>query len=184
LDVSTLLRQATGTPSEPKARLEQDKAPFPLCISLTGLQSMHSPESTSILYAPPKDPTERLYDFCLALQKHFKEFMISDDRPLRLHATIVNTIYAKGRKPAGRSSNSRGSGSEDRSQGHGPDAKASLKMDARDILQNYHDYSWAEDFELDRIAICEMGAKKILDAAKVRVLDERYTEVASTALSA
>ncbi|CZT22876.1 uncharacterized protein RCC_08582 [Ramularia collo-cygni] len=171
LDVATLLQPSSvDSKSESESGQSQNTTAHALTIDLKGLESMHDPESTSILYVAPSDRTERLYAFCLALQRHFEEFIVSDDRPLKLHATIVNTIYAKSKNSASRS------------QGHGPKARGSSKIDATAVLRKYHDFVWAENFRLDRIAICEMGAKKIMDAAKVRVVEERYTEVASAAL--
>ncbi|GIZ40806.1 hypothetical protein CKM354_000413000 [Cercospora kikuchii] len=162
-------------------------------ITLQGLQSMHAPEKTSILYAEPADATDRLYPLCLALQKSFKEegFLVEDSRPLKLHATVVNTIYAKGRKkptqkPVTITSDGRvlsasaGESSEDRSQGHGPTANAPLKIDSRALLARYKDHVWAS-IDLDRIAICEMGTKKIT-AADGTIIDAQYTEVASALL--
>lgn len=170
LDVASMLKPTPNSSTGPDSDTQQETAVPALTIDLKGLESMHDPDSTSILYVAPSDPTDRLYNFCLALKSQFEEFLVSDDRPLRLHATIVNTIYGKNRSASSRS------------QGHGPKAKGSLKLDARPVLQKYQDFVWAENFTLDRIAICEMGAKKIMDAAKVRVLDERYTEVASATL--
>jgi activating signal cointegrator complex subunit 1 len=176
---------ATTTPAQPHPS-------SPLKISLTGLASMHSPANTSILYIPPSDPTQRLYPFCLALQKLFQDegVLLPDNRELRLHATIVNTIYAKGRKKKaspkkdGKASSADPTPQEDeddRSQGHGPFSNAPLKFDARRLLDEYKDFVWAEGVVLDRIAICEMGAKKQFDAEGT-VVDEEYTEVASVKL--
>ncbi|EME89565.1 uncharacterized protein MYCFIDRAFT_101602, partial [Pseudocercospora fijiensis CIRAD86] len=140
-------------------------------LDLKGLESMHPPQKTSILYAAPTDRTGRLYPFCLALQEAFneKEFLVSDDRKLKLHATLVNTIYAKDRgKPTKPQINAQVSNIPIRTQnnadavkGHGPDANAHLKLDARSLIDKYKDYVWAEQITLDRVAICEMGAKKI-----------------------
>jgi len=71
-----------------------------LKIDLKGLVSMHPPHKTSILYIAPADRSDRLYPLCVALQKLFADagLLLPDDRPLRLHATIVNTIYVKSRK--------------------------------------------------------------------------------------
>lgn len=69
----------------------------------------------------------------------------------------------------------------DRSQGHGPDAKAPLSIDARDILDDYKDFVWAENVVLDRVAICEMGAKKILNE-EGELVREEYKEIASMRL--
>ncbi|KAF2479285.1 kinase A anchor protein [Neohortaea acidophila] len=143
----------------------------PIVVSLKGLQSMHAPQNTSILYAAPQDDTSRLYPLCLALQKLYKDqgFLVDDDRELKLHATVINTIYAKGgaRRP-GRNG----------PQGHGPNANAPLKMDATLLLERYQGYVWMENVVLDRVAICEMGAKKMLNDEGEEVGAE-YTEVAS-----
>ncbi|SMR45132.1 unnamed protein product [Zymoseptoria tritici ST99CH_3D1] len=160
-----------------------------LSIDLKGLVSMHAPQSTSILYAEPFDSSQRLYPFCVALQALFrsKGFLVLDDRPLKLHATIVNTIYAKGnRKPTRQKLDSTVPGSaagklEDRSRGHGPNAKAPIKLDARPLIEKYEDFVWAKNIVLDRIAICEMGAKKVHDA-QGNVVEEKYTEVAHVEL--
>ncbi|KAI6894082.1 hypothetical protein KC318_g11693 [Hortaea werneckii] len=188
----------------------------PLRIDLRGLVSMHAPQKTSILYSAPVDQTGRLYPFCLAVQEKFKEsdFLAKDDRKLKLHATIVNTIYAKGRKQRPppkwkmkQQTTSSGQGAmasemgesaavgDDKAEGekssqkpeqgevegHGPNANAPLKIDATSTLERFEDFVWAEDFVLDRIAICEMGAKKIT-SDEGKVVAEEYTEVASVKL--
>jgi activating signal cointegrator complex subunit 1 len=161
---SSTTTKVTGTPTT------GSKHPAsPITIDLKGLASMHDPQNTSILYIDPSDATHRLYPFCLALQKIFREegVLLPDDRDLKLHATIVNTIYAKGKN--------------NRSQGHGPHANAPLKFDARALLEEYEDFVWAEGVVLDRIAICEMGAKKRVDG-EGNVVGEEYTEVASVDL--
>lgn len=169
---------------------------------------MHAPEKTSILYTAPEDSSDRLYAFCVALQDIFKrkEMLVPDDRKLKLHATIVNTIYAKGRRkrPSPRkqsrdtsepsrtqpklrddavegNAGADQSEQDDRSQGHGPNANTPLKIDARGILEKYGDFAWAGDVVLDRVAICEMGAKKKFDDGG-RLVGEEYTEVASVKL--
>ncbi|EGP91603.1 uncharacterized protein MYCGRDRAFT_107596 [Zymoseptoria tritici IPO323] len=161
----------------------------PLTIELKGLVSMHAPQSTSILYAEPVDSSQRLYPFCVALQALFrsKGFLIPNDRSLKLHATIINTIYAKGNRKSTRQkldSTVPGPAAEkleDRSRGHGPNAKAPIKLDARPLIEKYEDFLWAKNIVLDRIAICEMGAKKVHDA-QGNVVEEKYTEVAHVEL--
>jgi activating signal cointegrator complex subunit 1 len=158
-----------------------DRPDRPFKVELKGLVSMHSAKSTSILYSSPADETGRLLPFCIALQNMFKDKgFIVDDRPLKLHATIVNTIYVKGRKGQSKG-NAWASNQEPKAQGHGPNANAPLKIDATPILEKYEDFVWAKDVMLDRVAICEMGAKKILDETG-NVRDEEYTEVANFAL--
>lgn len=164
------------TPTEPSANDKKPISPSvgpgsesafgPVKIGLRGLVSMHDPQKASIIYIEPHDSSERLYPLCLALQDIFKkeDMLVPDDRKLKLHATLVNTIYAKGKK----------------SQGHGPNATAPLKIDARPLLEKYEGFVWAKDVVLDRIAICEMGAKKRIENGEV--VSEEYTEVASAPL--
>jgi activating signal cointegrator complex subunit 1 len=196
LDITQLLSNAASTPPgttfdpqeiTPKEPLTRDERPItlqrpvsppaerntratskPIKIDLKGLVSMHAPEKTSIVYIEPYDSSERLYPLCLALQDIFNRegIIVPDDRKLKLHATLVNTIYAKGKK----------------SQGHGPNAKAPLKIDARALLHKYENFVWAEDVIIDRIAICEMGAKKRMENGEV--VGEEYKEVASVPLFA
>lgn len=159
LDVSGLLEQASA----------QKVAFSPLVIDLIGLASMHPLRKTSILYVSPSDPTDRLYAFCTAVQNVFKEqrLLVEDERPLKLHATIVNTVYAKG----------------DRSEGHGVNAKSPIKIDATAILRDFEKYVWAEGIVMERIAICEMGARKVV-TEEGREAREKYTEVACLRLPA
>lgn len=71
----------------------------PLQLSLRSLVPMQTAESTAVLYARPVDESRRLYDFGVAVQRLFLDagLLIDDQRPLTLHATIVNTTYARAR---------------------------------------------------------------------------------------
>ncbi|KAB2579567.1 hypothetical protein BFW01_g4784 [Lasiodiplodia theobromae] len=190
LDLVALLRESQPTniaqatiPPQPEsgktsvldASTTRDQPPVPgptdpLAISLRSLVSMHPPGKTSILYAQPEDPTGRLYSFCDGLRRLFteKDLMVEDTRPLKLHATIVNTIYAKAGGRHGKGT----------SAGHGPNARAPVRIDATSLLPNYADYVWADNIHVGKIAICKMGAKKILDA-QGSVVSEEYEQVAS-----
>lgn len=119
-----------------------------LSLTLRGLHSMQPAAKATVLYAPPSDPAGILYDFCKLLQKPFQDsgLMIDENRPLLLHATIINTIYVK---------NSGGSG------GARGKRREKLTIDARDVLSRYDDYTWAEDMPVTRVALCKMGAKPI-----------------------
>ncbi|KAM0461738.1 hypothetical protein ACHAO4_000923 [Trichoderma viride] len=119
-----------------------------LSLTIQGLHSMQPAEKATVLYAPPSDPAGILYDFCKLLQKPFQDsgLMIDENRPLLLHATIINTIYVKN---SGGSSGARGKRRE------------KLTIDARDVLSRYDEYIWAEDMPVTRIALCRMGAKPI-----------------------
>ena len=140
-----------------------------LNIQLSGLHPMHSPSSTSVLYTSPKDPTCRLYPFCLALCKSFTEagFLIPDSRTLRLHATVVNTIYAKDRRAVkGRARD-------------GKERRGNTKMDARELLKKFEDFIWADGLRLNRVSICEMGAKRVERDGKI---EEEYLEIGTMPL--
>ncbi|GAO18443.1 uncharacterized protein UV8b_07218 [Ustilaginoidea virens] len=109
-----------------------------LLISLRGLQSMTAASRTSVLYAPPSDAQGILYPFCERLRSRFVEAgLVVDERPLRLHATVVNTVYVGGAR------------------------RERLMLDARELLARYEGHAWAEDMPVTRVAICRMGAKKI-----------------------
>jgi activating signal cointegrator complex subunit 1 len=137
---------------------------------------------------------------------------------LKLHATILNTIYAnpggRGKQPeaASKESGTRAdsvaivqqerdvsraetgtnpswadqqtatetptsSANTGTSRGHGPNAKAPIRLDATALLERCKDFVWAADFALEKIAICKMGAKKITDEQGT-IIDEQYEEVA------
>lgn len=135
---------------------------------------MQTPQNTSILYATPHDPTARLYPFCTSLQSHFTQnaILVPDDRKLKLHATIVNTIYAKPRGKAG----GRGRG-----KGHGPDAKSWMRFDARGLMEAYEGFVWAKGVRLDRVQICKMGAREVV-LGDGEGVDERYEVVFEKAI--
>ncbi|KAL8825999.1 MAG: hypothetical protein Q9191_004069 [Dirinaria sp. TL-2023a] len=142
-------------------------SPKPLVVQLKGLVSMHNPSKTSTLYTAPVDPTHRLQAFGEALRDAFivADLLLPDKRPLLMHATIVNTLYA--RKVKGRHKGS----------GHGRRNRNAEKVDATALLEEFAAYEWAADVCIERVSICEMGAKKeIVDGA---VVNEQYTEIAS-----
>ena len=140
-----------------------------LVVSMAGIQPIHSPTSTTILYAAPMGSSSRLFPFCEALRKTFvdSEFLLPDSRPLKLHATIVNTVYVKGRQKRRRGG------------GHGKDKEEGLKIDATEIIREFENYVWMENVRLDRISICEMGAKKVVVDGNIA---EEYREVESIGL--
>ena len=171
---------------------------LPLMLSLESLEAMQSPTKTSILYIRPHDPTNRLQPLCQALRKLFTNagLLVPDTCPLRLHATIVNTIYIKGRKknkkpkpeatkgksdeaPSMNVAEEKGDGLQANApdSGHGLSAKSSLYLDATSLLSTYGSYIWASDIPISKIAICEMGVKKQLSSTG-EVIGEAYQEVA------
>jgi len=153
-----------------QAAAEAAEGPLPplLSVTLKGLHSMQPGASkASVLYAPPVDADGVLKRFCEKLRSTFQDagLMAEEDRPLLLHATILNTIYVKG----GRNNNSNPGG---RGRGGGGGGKGKrherLTIDARQILERYEDYMWMENISVEKIAICKMGAKKLDDG------DEAY----------
>jgi activating signal cointegrator complex subunit 1 len=95
-----------------------------LTIELKGLQPMQKrgdTSNTSILYAEPKDTEGRLYAFGSELRKRFTKggFLVEDHRALLLHATIINTVYAK---PKGRGGKQKALSGRDKGLGQKGDA--------------------------------------------------------------
>ena len=169
----TQVPATSEVPTEPVPQTETpkpDSLSKPLIVNLTGLQSMHNPSKTSILYASPDDPSSRLRNFGEALCYHFTSsgLLLPDKRSLLLHATIVNTLYAKGGK------------NRPRTSGHGKNNPGVEKLDATALLEEYGAYEWAKDVRIEKVCICQMGAKKeVVDEV---VVNEEYLEVASVAL--
>jgi activating signal cointegrator complex subunit 1 len=150
LDIKQLLEPSKTTENQPS-----DKEPElePLRVSLRSLISMHTPTETSVLYTEPVDATNRLYSFGERLQAQFRQggFMEDDKRPLKLHATVLNTVYVK----TGR----------DR-----------LRINATQLLEECKEFSWAQNLRIEKLAICKMGAKKEFDQ-NGDLLSEKYEEV-------
>lgn len=83
---------------------------------------------------------------------------------MRLHATIVNTIYAKDK-----SARARGGG-------HGRSRQGKGGFDATGWIKRYEGFEWAAGVKIEKVVICEMGAKKVEgDGVK-------YMEVGSVSL--
>lgn len=154
---------------------------LPLKLTLRGLASMQSPSKTTVLYTPPVDGMGVLQAFCEQVRMAFMtaELMQDEGRPLLLHATIVNTIYVKNKKPKPVSGegNREGEADGERKPRKGRWGKRAEKLviDARGILDRYEDQVWMEGFDVDKIAICRMGAKKVMVDG---VEDQAYEEVA------
>ena len=125
---------------------------------------MQSVSSTSIIYTVPHDPTSRLYPFCLALRDTFTAagFLVPEKRPLKLHVTVANTIYAGGRGKKGK----------------GKAGKEMGKFDVRNIIEREGEIVWAENVRLEMVAICEMGAKEVGEGEG----EVEYTKIESVLL--
>jgi len=155
LDISRLLSippEAHSSTTGIKETIPQAVAPLePLNITLRGLKSMHPPAKTSILYSSPTDPDGRLFAFCCALRASFSDFLVQEDRPLLLHATIVNTVYVPGVRESGGAR-----------AGHGK-SRAKMMIDAREVLERYAEATWMEGCRVEKVAICRMGAQRRRD---------------------
>lgn len=185
VDVGGMLANTKTDPTKTKTDTSQ-----PLCVSLSGLASMHAPARTSVLYTDPHDASNRLLPFCEQLRDMFmKQGLIVDEkRALKLHVTVVNTIYMKGRKlQSDGSSNKEGDveeGAEKKKQrsGRRRGAGGTVRIDARPVLERFREFVCAEEVMLDRVAICEMGAEKVVDEKTGEVVEEAYREVAVKSL--
>jgi activating signal cointegrator complex subunit 1 len=142
------------------------KSDTPLAISLVGLSAFPDTRKATVLHAKPHDPSDRLYYFCLALRQNFIDagFMAPEERPMVLHATLVNTVYSKNPRER-RGETGRGIGR--------------ITMDARELARmlngrvasedkrvkrdEVQPFVWAENVDIRCVRICKMGAKKVED---------------------
>ncbi|KAI7828219.1 kinase A anchor protein [Gamsiella multidivaricata] len=165
---------SSSIPKEPLS-IEDGSTRSSLIVTLRSLVPMHALESTSVLYAVPHDASGRLYPFCKALQAAFIEagFMAPDERGLKLHATIVNTLHARARAGGVAKSDFRRQG---QGQGQGQwqrwrTKNKVMKIDATELVERWKDEIWAE-VQIEKVAICEKGVKMASDGLM------RYREVA------
>ena len=161
---STTNKHPAPQDQQPEAA-HPETAAGPFTLALTGLQSMKNASKTSVLYAEPivNSSSDHLLPFLTSLRDRFTEagFMLEENRPLKLHATILNTLYASGKgKARGR--------------------KKPVLIDATRLIEECRDLVWAENVTLERVAICEMGAEKVVEGEEV--VDERYREVVARGL--
>lgn len=204
LDLHTILRDIThlriaeraaaaaaadGTVSENLTATAMPDAHV-LTVDVEGLLPMHRPQDTSVLYAEPRDASARLGDFAGRINKAFEEVgrgLGNDKRGLKLHATVLNTIYAA-KAMRKRARENRGMGND-----HGeqtllrPSANPSrnLRFDARELIDRYKGFVWAQDVTIDRVCICKMGARKVWSGGVEgvgEVVDEVYEVVAEKSI--
>ncbi|CAG9980637.1 unnamed protein product [Clonostachys byssicola] len=141
LRLREILDQARAANNAARAmgQQEEEEGGPGLTVTLQGLGAMQSPSKTSVLYAPPLDPAGLLRRFCELVRGRFQEagVMAREERPLLLHATVVNTIYV------------------------GDRSLKRVAMDARDLMAKYDGHTWLEDMPVERVTLCKMGAKKV-----------------------
>lgn len=217
---------AEAQDAQDKSSHELDNIP-PLCVTLKGMSTMRNAASTTVVYAPPDDPTSALQSFCEFIREDFKPYLpkavtqqeptpapsatpvrptlesfphpdsykpdisitskpaapASLERPISpppapnipfsppsapstsepqlphrqrkrlakqtrgelphliLHATLLNTIYIRGR---GRKSRP-------------------LTIDARPLVERFEDMVWMENIQIEKLCLYRMGAKDVLD---------------------
>jgi activating signal cointegrator complex subunit 1 len=98
LDLESLLQAAAVAASAVVESAKcQASAPEPLCVSLDQVKSMNTrdPRQSAVVYAAPLDKSGRLQLFCESIRDIFNEKLacLPDQRPLLLHATLINTRY-------------------------------------------------------------------------------------------
>jgi len=162
-------RPAAADTASEKTNATDVPAMEALTVDLQGLLPMHSPHDTSVLYVEPKDRSARLAGFALRIQSAFKGVggLGSEKRELKLHGTVVNTIYAAKAMKTTRASENK------------------LRFDARPLMDLYQDFVWAKEVTIDKVCICKMGAKKVWSSGVEgvgEVVDEVYEVVAEKAI--
>ncbi|KAI5799919.1 AKAP7 2'5' RNA ligase-like domain-containing protein [Geopyxis carbonaria] len=137
---------ATDPAATPAAPATPADVP-PLQVSLRGLATMGVPwasrpapaaAAASVLYMPPHDATARLQGFAERVRAAFVTHgLVADDgRPLRLHATVLNTVYARGKMKG-------------------------VKMDFREVVEREQDRVWVEGIGIGEVVVCGMGAREV-----------------------
>lgn len=185
-----------------------------LSFDLLGLHTFPSASKATVLHLSPVDRTNRLFPFCVLLRNLFvdADIMTPDSRPLVLHATIVNTVYVnKKRRGEGRK-RSMGKISFDATElmsvfneRKGVKSKVMDQASPQEseptrqegLITGEGPYIWASDVIVDKVKICEMGAKRLteeeealrepiyvdVDGVKERMLlGQEYTVVAEKAI--
>jgi activating signal cointegrator complex subunit 1 len=161
LDLAAML--AAAAPAAPAGEgpppAAAPEGPPALALSLRSLASMHPPRDTSVLYAEPRDRSGRLLRFGEALRDAFVagRLMPAEDRPLKLHATVLNTVYS------------------------GTGRGGAARLDATALLRECRDFEWCAEFAVEKVAVCRMGAREVRDD-RGEVVDVTYEEVASKAM--
>ncbi len=128
----------------------------PITVALRGLHAMQPPARATVLYAAPVDESTGalaaaggpLLALCERVRAAFADLLVDEGgRPLLLHATIVNTVYARGGRRGGDGGGGGGGGG------------GRFTFDARDLLARYEDYVWMERVPVQTVALCRMGAQ-------------------------
>lgn len=166
--------------SAPQAGTAEEKTEKkPISMALRGLHAMQPPARATVLYASPVDEKTGslaaaggpLLELCERVRSVFAGLMVPDERPLLLHATIVNTVYAKERRGGGGGRGGRGG---HRGGGGGGGGGAKLTFDARELIERYDDFTWMEKVPVQKVALCRMGAQTTAVDDDGAVVDAAY----------
>ena len=99
LDVQSLLRAAKSSGPSRATPASSSAPPSPLDVHLRGVHVLSQPQATSVLFAEPVDESGRLQSFSESVRAHFADVgLVEEKRALKLHATLLNTIYADRRQ--------------------------------------------------------------------------------------
>ena len=177
---TSTLHRLSNTSSDGVNQITTPPPSSPLRISLRSLSAFPSPVKATVLHAIPHDPTRRLLPFAKALQHAFlaSNLMTVENRDLKLHVSVVNTIYA----------------GKDKERNGGDSRRAKQKraykvtIDARELIEVFSkrsgrfaediggpelesgqdvseasqtDFVWADHVVIDRVRICKMGAQPV-----------------------
>ncbi|OAA61037.1 hypothetical protein SPI_05061 [Niveomyces insectorum RCEF 264] len=154
----------------------------PMTISLRGLHAMQPPARAAVLYAAPVvdgggrgvavGTNRDLLALCERIRAAFAGLLVADERPLLLHATVVNTVYVRGGQRGRGGGGPRGRGGRGGGRGGG----GRLTFDARELLDRYDDAHpvWMAHVPVETVALCRMGAQPTAVDADGQVVDEAY----------
>ncbi|KAF2404893.1 hypothetical protein EJ06DRAFT_552366 [Trichodelitschia bisporula] len=182
--------QVSSSEADTKPADSTPSTPEPLVISLTGLRTFRTPRKASVLFADPTDTTGRLQALGERLRELFMTagYIIDEGRPLTLHATVIRMGSSKAgqgkekAKTAAPEAKGAGARAEVPESKVTPAAARKRKraqpatLDATELIEEFRDFVWAEEIRVERVAICKMGAKKIIGEGG-EVVDEEYEVV-------
>lgn len=163
-------------------QVDSEGADRHILIALRGLHAIQPPAQARVLYAAPVDEASgqesggALLQLCERARAAFADLLVGGGKdPLLLHATVVNTIYVKGRGSGGRGRG--GGGGRGRGRGgRGGRERDRMTFDAQELLDRYEGHVWMEHVPIETVALCRMGAETVVDDEGV--VDAAYPVVA------
>jgi activating signal cointegrator complex subunit 1 len=193
--------QAAIIPSESEPTTENPP------LSTLQTLPLENPTNATVLHTPPLDPTSRLLPFCHHLLAHFRaagfiqpnfksaprapsgECNDEQERDPTLHATLLKTVYAQPKRPPSQIGEKRRRGragfdaspllqifNEEEGAGNASFSFPSSSLPPL-TAEGEKGYTFASAIAIDRVQICEMGAKKVDPENDPDGLGERYVVV-------